>query len=546
VDGQGAGVPPGEQPGGQLGGSGTGPAGPTGPPAPVIPASARPLPGVTFPLQARTAPAPGGEPPAPTPGGRRRWLPALIVVTALAVAAAVLVIVRRDESPNVEALGSEVGNALGALAEAERAVHEAADAEGAAVADDLKCWFSYPSADAVEPNDFLRCGPILLVDSGPDEIWITVPITFTAGEEGTIATVVPEFEPSTTPLDQGEELVRPDGGTPPSADDVDLEPPPPPPAESGFLQVSEGAPPIDLEEQPEDGRLNGKAYRLEVDGFSYTDRVALDPSADPAGNGDVLGAASGEQWLVAQVTVDSLEAWSQPPAEFALVVDGQREDLGDMSAGYYADTSTWTIVASVPTDAEEVALVGSEVELEQLWSFTDQRRAGDAPEVLYRDRLRLSTDVNEQFSLPYAVDDADDYSDIPFGGEQASLTIGSVGLHYVVEDGDGQVHTASGPDRALVYLTDVQAEMSGGLGGYEVVPENMVLSLPDGTEIGATRLSEDGSYLLGGFVAWDVPADIETATITITPGRGPSTLYPTLTFDFQDGTASFPVDFRPA
>jgi hypothetical protein len=519
-----------------------------------MPASARPLANVPFPGQVQgppglSSPPPAGMPPAGAPPGRkRRWLPLAIVVVVIAVAVTAFVVVRGDDSPSVEALGSEVGNAAGALAEAERVARDIAEAEGAAIADDLRCWFSYPSADAEEPNDFLRCGPILFVDSGPDAIWVTIPVTFDVGQDGTYATVEPDAEARTSRLDEGEELVHPDGGTPPSPDDVDIEPPPPPPAEPGLVQVTEGAPPIDLEERPEDGRLTGRSYRLEVDGFAYTDRVAVAPGDPVFEESDVYGAASGEHWLVAQVTVHSmsLDDWDQSPAEFALVVDGRREDLGISGYSYGEETATWTVIASVPTDAEEVALVGSEVELEQTWSFVDQGRSDDAPEVLYRDEQSLSSDVNQQFSLPYAIDDAEDFSDTPFGQEQAALSIGGVALHYLVEDGDGQVHTASGPDRALLYLTDVETELSSDvLGGYDILPENMVVTLPDGTAIEGERLSEDGSYLVGGFVVWDVPASIETATITITPGRGPSTDDPGLTYDFQDGAATFEVDFGP-
>lgn len=559
-----------EQGGEPQGGSTTG----NGPgtkqqPTPVVPATARPLPGVRFPLEAQAAQPPAGPGASgatsgagvspqgfPTPGPvrrRRRWLAALIVVAVVALGvAAVVVISGGDDGSDIEALGADIGNAVAAVAEAEQVARDFAEAEGAAIADDLRCWFSYPTPDATEPNSFLRCGPILFVDSDADEFWITVSVTFEAGPESTIASVGTVVETETTGLEADEELVRPDGGSPPRPDDVDLEPPPPPPADAGFIQVTEGSPLIDLEEQPEDGRLNGKSYRLEVDGFSYTDRVVLPSEDDFAGGEDqVFSAASGEQWLVAQFTVDSFAVWDQAAAEFALVVDGSRRDLGELADPFSEDTRSWVLTASVPTDADEVALVASEVELEQTWSFVDERRSDEAPEVLYRDEQSLATDVNQQFSLPFAVDDVENFSDSPFGDQQASLSIGGVELHYMVEDGNGRVHTASGSDRALMYLTDVEATLGhnaasfGGV-GYTVLPQNMVAVLADGTEVTATRLSEDGSYMVGGFVVWDVPADIETATITITPGRGTNIEYTSEIIDFQDEAASFEVDFGPA
>jgi hypothetical protein len=559
----------GQQGRGHPGGSADGGPGADKPPEPIVPASARPLPGVNFPIeQTQSPPAPpGGEPSdtgpvSPTRGGpalpgRRRlpWRAALILLVVAAFGVVGFVVSRGDdERSEIEAMGGEVGHALSVLGEAEAAVGDVAVAENAAVARDLKCWFSYPTSGAKEPNDFLRCGPILFVDSDPDEFWIVVPVSFSAGEDGTVATVEPDIEQRTSKLDPDEELARPDGGSPPGPDDVDIEPPPPPSAEEGLTQVTEGSPPIDLDEEPEDGRLNGKSYRLDVDGFSYTDRVAVPVEGGlfdtGDSGGDVFAPASGEQFLVAQLTVDSFSVWDQPPAEFALVVDGRRRDLGELADPYNEDTRTWTLIASVPTDAEDVALVGSEVELEQTWSFVDQQRSDDAPDVLYRDEQSLSTDVNQQFSLSFAVDAVEDYNDSPFGDQQVSLSIGNVELHYVVEDENGRVHTASAPDRALLYLTDVEVSSplnnaSYGAVGFAASLGNMVLVLPDGTQVSATRLSDSSTAILGGMVAWDVPANIQTATITITPGRGPNSDNPSEVVDFQDSKASFDINFGP-
>lgn len=479
-----------------------------------------------------TTPPPAPGPPAAAGAGERRGARRAIVVVLvlMLVVAAAVALGRGDGERRPEALGAEIGNAAGALDEAERVMREAASLEESAVADDAACWFVYP-AGSDQPHDYVLCGPVLFLDSDPGAPYVSVPVTFERTDDGAVAIVEDVvLERSVAPGD--DEMVRPDGKEPPAEPGIDL--PDPPPAESGRVEVGPGPPPVDLAETPDDGRLVGAGFSVTVDAFEFLDHVRLPDET-------VLSAADGEEWLVAEVSGQTDDDWTTDDPTFSLVIDGRREELD----GWYLDESTSeaVIYASVPADAGDVALSVSETELEQSWSFTDQERSDDAPEVYYRDLDSFRTDVNVSVTLPFAVDAVDDFRDQPFGEDEATITVGSVHLGYLVTDANERIFTPGGPDKAFVWLEDTDISLLWG-SGYGVPADRLVLTTDAGEQITATHLSDNGSWgLVRGAVAWEVPADVTGGTITVTMGRGPEYEGSEDVVDFQDGVVTVPFTF---
>lgn len=473
---------------------------------------------------APTSGAPGPDAPRERPV---RTVVFAVAVVAIVVTVAVVALGRGGDERAAEALGGEIGNAMSAVDRAESVMRTAAAAEESSLADDASCWFSYPPGSD-EPSGHLVCGPVLFLDSDADSPWITVPVEFGRTEDGVFASVGDEVLDRSVPLGDAE-LVHPDGKQPPEPD-IDL--PDPPPAEAGHVAVGDVPAPIELDESPDDGRLVGSSYGITVEAFDHVDRVKLP-------DGSVASAAAGEHWLVAEVRGEGSGSGGGD-ANFSLVVDGRREEISQLVS--YGTTEV-VLYASVPTDAEDVSLAATETDLDQSWSFTTQERSDSAPDVYYRDLASLSTDVDVNVSLPYAVDTTHDQLDVGFGDEEATITVGSVGIGYLVTDSNQTIFAPSATDRAFVFLTDV-AFSSRSVTGYQVSERDMVLTTDDGEQIDATRLSDHGpTGMIDGAVVWEVPADIAGGTIAIALGSGPDTYQTTRVVDFQDGEVTVPFTF---
>jgi hypothetical protein len=495
-----------------------------------------------------------------------------------------------DSEREVEALGAAIEEPSEVLAEAERKVGrtfdlaDGGDAVAAASNGGVSCWFSYPEGGD-EPNDFLRCGPVAFPDSDPGTFWLEVPVSFQSRGDVTIADVGRDVAARTWALPPEEDLVRPDGALPP--DEVALERPRAQVAESGMVGESERLM-VDLDEV-EDGRIMSVGHEAEVLAYTTTDRVMIHDV--DRGQPAVYEAAEGEEWLVFQATAERHVA--RVDVEYTVAVGDDRLQLDELSdAMTMADEARLrgaslppmpeqdrAFVASVPVDADDVSLSVKDDAVEQFWSFTEQKRSDDAPDVLYQDD-RVA-DVDQTQVLPYGKQDlfpipgspavdlgeygsyeeipASDYS-IPFGEREVSIEIAEVRLDYAVLNGvlgDGRVFTASGPDRALLYLSDVTTIWSGDdfYDPYRVGIEDVVLTLDDGTVVepnggstddlrfnGPTHDGGGPASLMGRQLFWDVPADIESATLTISPSDRHDT-QGWFNFEFQGGSVSFDLKF---
>lgn len=349
-----------------------------------------------------------------------------------------------------------------------------------------------------------------------------------------------------------------------------------------------------LEETPTDGRLHGLTRHVDVVSYGYTDRVRLERAGRP--HGETMAAADGEHWLVVELDSEDQPAVTSgalagvPPSNLSLVVDGDSTPVPLDGSGMAA--------FSVPLDAEAVHLVVTDHGLMQKWSFVTERRSEAAPDIIYRATESRVAVVNGTWSLPYgAASPADTPPVAPpatappaastaFGERSLTLRVAEAHLTYALgvaatgssggqdagggsaggEDGGSSspaLHTASGADRALLHLKGVTVDWGGGdptaHTGYSVRPEDMVLTLPDGTTVEARHVVDDASAVVydlddgepvelgisDGALVWDVPADLQRATLTIRPSPGTVPLTGDR-IDFQGGSIQFEIVFTGA
>lgn len=459
---------------------------------------------------------------------------------------------------------------------------------------DLRCGFSYPE-DGSTPEDVLLCGPVVFGDSEPGTWLLEVPVSYDPLSDGVKVTVEDIESLRTVAPKPGHELVRPDGKEVElgSLDDGRGNPERPAaavaePGDMGFIPP-EGLM-VDLAEIEEGELRSFLDLEAEVVRSGWADRVRLqDEVLEPA---TVRAAPERHRWLIFELAGDLEPAANfdvvAGELELAVVADDDRFSLDDgldWTSLYIHDATLLAVV--VPEDAEDVSFVIDDGVAEQGWSFTEEERSGDSPAILDRDPDMLTAQIDQEFALPYGARDLNpdpgppppppdlDIEPLPpldisrpFGAQELKLQVGEARLGYALDPGlsADSPHAASGPDRALLYLADVQ-ESWGNLFpdipeaspesfvGYSLPADGAVLVLPDGTEIVASRFpgepipttAEPGIFvplqqgLFGGLV-WDVPADIETATLRIT-FKPANDAVGTFEIYFQEATIEMGLDF---
>lgn len=145
--------------------------------------------------------------------------------------------------------------------------------------------------------------------------------------------------------------------------------------------------------------------------------------------------------------------------------------------------------------------------------------------------------------------------------EQLTIRFDEARLHYGVQvtriPGGEELHTAGGPDRALLYLTGLEAQWDSFVAEHALGTESITLILEDGTEVEPLPVTMDlYDYValqdvddplealphvqgFGQLPVWDVPADTEQATLRITPQPEGSSL---ADVEYQ-GTMEFTLEF---
>jgi hypothetical protein len=247
---------------------------------------------------------------------------------------------------------------------------------GAAVHDDSRCYAgATTSATGGHTTDgSLWCGPVALVDSGPDQRWVEAPLRVRDGSSLVVAEASPPSfgtvrAGSTAAVPAGVSLHRPDGATPPERTVV--EPPDPDPQVPGHVDVLDRTP-AGVELDGGSGRLATPSLVLDIEGSGRTTKVGTGPEA--------LVAADGEVFVVAALVRRGQEGGPPGAGAAAVVVDGERRSVPRWSS--LPDRAV--LVASVPEGATSVDL---EVEFEgraQTISLLTGELGEGAPAALYR------------------------------------------------------------------------------------------------------------------------------------------------------------------
>lgn len=280
------------------------------------------------------------------------------------------------------------------LAAADRGFAAAARTAGASVETGSRCYLGHvTTAEGQRISDrTLWCGPVLLLDSGPDEAWATYDIRVTAGDvfgtaqldEAGITTVT-----GTKALGAGVSLFRPDGEKAPGS--ITLAPPDAAPQAPGFVEVLGEEPDGVTFTRPADGRIVTPGRFTTIDGLARVPRMG-------AGR-DAVVAAAGEDLVVARFQSRRPEGAPTRP-ETAVVVSGTART----PVPRWGSVDRGTLVVSVPGQEHSVALEVLFDGRAQTISLLTGTRGADSPAALYRsaNRVGIGRPAEVEATLPEA------------------------------------------------------------------------------------------------------------------------------------------------
>lgn len=279
------------------------------------------------------------------------------------------------------------------VAAADRAFAAAARTAGASVHPEARCHLGHvTTAEGQRISDrTLWCGPVLLLDSGPDEAWAAFDVPVTPGDVfGTARPDDPRIADltATRALGAGVSLFRPDGEEPPAS--VDLSPPDAAAQEPGFLEVLDEQPDGVTFTRPADGRIVTPGRTTTIDGLARVPKIG-------AGR-DAVVAAAGEDLVVARFASRRPEGANR--SETAVVVSGAARIP---VPGWGAATSG-TLVVSVPRHEQSVVLEVLFDGRAQTISLLTGARGADSPAALYRpaNRVGIGRPAVVEATLPEA------------------------------------------------------------------------------------------------------------------------------------------------
>ncbi|MBW3650945.1 MAG: hypothetical protein KY458_10295 [Actinobacteria bacterium] len=275
--------------------------------------------------------------------------------------------------------GRRLLRAVEVLAVADRAFAAAARDAGASTGAQTRCHFGHtPTGAGQRVSDAkLWCGPVLLIDSDPDEPWSSYALPISAGDlfgTAEIGDVAITAVTATTSLAPGVELYRPDGAAAPK--EVTLAVPDAAPRQPGFLAVLDTTPPSVTFSTPPDARLVTPARTTTFDGLARTPKI---------GSGrEALVAAPGEDLVVARFSRRRPEG-APPKSESAVVVAGATR----LPVPGWSSSDAGTLVVSVPRAEQSVALeVLFDGRAQTISLLTGTRGAG-SPAAFYRSATRV-------------------------------------------------------------------------------------------------------------------------------------------------------------
>jgi DNA-binding SARP family transcriptional activator len=294
---------------------------------------------------------------------------------------------------------------------------------------------------------------------------------------------------------------------------------------------------------PADGRLRGYQFAGQVLGVATGPRLGTGSAAYRAGPGQRL-------WVFGLSWTGTTDGFGVPQTVTpTLVVDGSRlpiplpPNLGQgASPNATFPTGPMYWLASVPASAADVAVELASAGYAQTFSLTAMARQGPQPAVLYRDPTSWQIDqpLSDQDNLPTP----DPTGDTP--NAALPVTLSGVSLSWFGPDNPSDI--PANPNLAWL-VPNLSSNPNSGMCYPSLPPADVTLTLPGAKPQPATAFpglgpDQNGIGAFTALYAFQVPASLTTATLTIAPGTlQAQTLDCTQPVTVTAGTASFPLSF---
>ncbi len=295
---------------------------------------------------------------------------------------------------------------------------------------------------------------------------------------------------------------------------------------------------------PVQGRIVGYEFTLTEHGFTPVEQVVLDGvGARSAADGESL-AVLAYDYAGKEPGTASYRAQGEVGAPTAtLVVDGRRTTLLDA----VVEGEGQLLALSVPATASHIELELAQAGVTQTLDLRSGELAAGAPEVNYRPGNRrtakggfswLRSDVNKSFSLPFRLSDG-----LFDGTYPTEVTVMAMDLQYWY----GPSLTASAADRALLIpIVDV---LGGNTWKGTLPADRLTLTDAEGHRYKAksrsARKTDEVNLFESGDLYFDVPADITSGVVTMSPGSLSvnGTFFRSLKLQYRQERAQWRFDF---
>ncbi len=297
---------------------------------------------------------------------------------------------------------------------------------------------------------------------------------------------------------------------------------------------------------PADGRLRADGFVATVEGVATGTATAG------------LRAVTGQRlWAWGVSVAAGPPALGGNPVTVAMTVTAATVTVPVSLPSPAASSGTLWFVASLPAAAPDVSITLAADESSAVFSLSKMARADPQPTASYRDQTSWQTTVtdNQTVTLPVSYADA---NGSPYPADPEPISYTGATLAYWAPDTPG--HTATAVERAwlVVHLSTTQNDDDHAVYANDVtlpasalnltVPGQPAITVTDfpGPPISPTSSASIYPDIFGADTyAFDVPADLTTATLTVTPGAFAADSSSTLGTATVTGTATFNLALPP-